>query len=585
MSLPNHDSAETLSNKFADFFGDKIVKIRTELENIQEQSSGTPYANDNTICDKLLEEFAPATEDEIRKIMSSESKSCNLDPIPTWLLKDSIEVLLPTITNIVNQSLATHEMPDSMKEAIVVPHLKKSSLDPAVLKNYRPVSNLTFMSKLIERVVASRLLDHMDKHGLQEPMQSAYKKGHSTETALLKVQNDILMAIDSQKCVLVVLLDMSAAFDTVDHSILIERLKSRFGVVGGALDWFRSYLSNRKQAVIINGVKSSQRLQDCNVPQGSVLGPILFTSYTAPLGDIMRTNGMNYHLYADDTQQLRSFSPAAHGEPNNTVLAMENCITQVRSWMAKNFMKLNDEKTELMVIGSRQQLAKLSSHSVLTLKIGEETIEPSSSARNIGVVFDSTMSMKKHIDAICSSGWFHLKNIGKVRRYLNTETTQMLVHAFVSSKLDYCNCLLYGLPDKQIKKLQRLQNCAARIVVKAKKFDHITPVFCSLHWLPINPRIEFKILLMTYKALNGLAPCYIVDMLTEYTPARDLRSSDRRLLLVPKTKLKTYGDRAYCHAAPTLWNSLPLAIRTSQSVDMFKGRLKTYLFKRTYCLI
>jgi hypothetical protein len=472
-------------------------------------------------------------------------------------------------------------MPDSLKTALITPLLKKASLDPEVLKNVRPVSNLTYISKLIERVVANRLLAHMDMYHLHEPMQSAYKKHHSIETALLHVQNDIFLSIDSHNCVLLVLLDLSAAFDTVDHSILLTRLATRFGVCGKALDWFRSYLSDRKQAVTINRIASTQHDLQCGVPQGSVLGPILFTNYTAPLGDIMRSHITDNHLYADDTQMYREFRLSSTGEPGKAIQALEQCICDVRVWMAKNFLKLNDDKTEFMVIGSSHLLKKLS-QSMPSITIGDHVINPSASARNIGAVFDANMKLSKHVDTICSSSWFHLRNIGKIRKYLNTTTTEMLVHSFISSKLDQSNSLLYGLPATQLGKLQRVQNSAARVVLQAKKFDHVTPIFLKLHWLPIPKRIEFKILLITYKALCNQAPGYIRTMLEPYTPVRSLRSSDKSLLVIPKTRLVTYGDRSFSHAAPTLWNKLPIDIRNSSSVQMFKGKLKTYLFKQAY---
>jgi hypothetical protein len=327
----------------------------------------------------------------------------------------------------------------------------------------------------------------MDTHNLHEPMQSAYRSFHSTETALLRVQNDILHAIDTQHCVLLVLLDLSAAFDTVDHGILLNRLSSRFGVTDDALAWFASYLKDRKQSVLIDGSTSEQHILDRNVPQGSVLGPILFTNYTAPVGDIVRSHENDSHLYADDTQLYSSFKPAVPGSTEAAIQKVENCIVDVRAWMAKNALKLNDDKTEFLVIGTRQQLAKLEDKP--SIQIGDHTVKPSTSARNIGVIFDSTMSLEKHINTTCSSAWFHLRNIWKIRKYLNNSATETLVHAFVSSKLDQCNSLLYGLPSKQLKKLQRVQNAAARVVTKVRKFDHISPILHSLHWLPVEARI------------------------------------------------------------------------------------------------
>ena len=202
-----------------------------------------------------------------------------------------------------------------MKSAIVRPLIKKAGLNPE-LKNFRPVSNLSFLSKVLERVVTSRLVQHITAHNMNEPMQSAYRSGHNTETALLKIQSDLLQALDKRKAAVLVLLDLSAAFDTIDHDIMLNRLTSLFGITGKALQWLESYLTNRSQSVVIDGFTSNVANLVWGVPQGSVLGPILFTTYTQPLGAIARRHGISASFYADDTQLYSVFDPS---NPDETV--------------------------------------------------------------------------------------------------------------------------------------------------------------------------------------------------------------------------------------------------------------------------
>ena len=190
--------------------------------------------------------------------------------------------------------------------------------------------------------------------------------------------------------------------------------------------------------------------------------------------------------------------------------------------------------------------------------------------------------MKSHINQICKGAWFHLRNIGLIRSYLDQSTTERLVHSFVTSKLDCMNSLLYGLPKCYLEKLSRIHHAAARLIFLLKKRDHISPILKHLHWLPIKLRIEYKIILLTYKALNGLAPTYISELLHPVLHSRSLRSNSQNLLVLPKTHSVTYGDRRFSFAAPKLWNQLPEDLKSADSLFKFKKQLKTYLFQKAF---
>ena len=573
--LPSHTNTQDLVTMFADFFTEKITTIRASLTT--NSTDGSAMLSDSC-CSSQLCEFSSTNADELVKLIgSSARKSSILDPLPANTLRDCFDALLPAITRIVNLSLKSGLMPSSLKTAALSPILKKQSLCEDILKNYRPISNLPMVSKCIEKVVASRLNDYIDDQNLGEIFQSAYKKRHSTETALIRVQNDILQAIDNKDCVILMLLDLSAAFDTVDHSILLERLRCRFGIKEKALQWFTSYLADRKQFVCIDGVRSSERDLQFGVPQGSVLGPILYLLYTSPLGDIIRHHNMCYHLYADDSQIYVSFEPTAEGQ-QYCVSAIEACLRDIDLWMINNKLKLNNDKSELLVLRARHRPEP----SIDTIMVSTEPISPSQSARNIGVIFDNILSMEEQVTNICRSAFYHLRNIAKIRRFLSFDTCETLIHAFITMKLDHCNSLLYGLPECLIKRLQYVQNSAARLLTCKRKFDHITPILHEIHWLPVKYRIMFKILVLTYKAIHGLAPQYISELIVRYRPSRTLRSSSNNLLTIPKHNLKTYGGRSFSIAAPMLWNSLPLIIRNAETLDIFKSKIKTFLFKQAF---
>ena len=466
------------------------------------------------------------------------------------------------MTNIINSSLRSSQVPKSMKSAIVTLLLKNSTLDPDILKNYRPVSNLYYISKLLERVVAGRLTDYMTENNLHEHLQSAHKPGHSTETALVKVQNDILTSIDQHGVVILVMLDLSAAFDTIDHDILFSRMENTLGITGQALAWFKSYLSGRTLRIKID--KSFSELQDIlwSVPQGSVLGPLLFLIYLLPLGKL----GLELHIYADDTQLYLAIKPITQHAVDIGVARLEDCLTDIYTWMSQNKVKLNADKTKVLVLGTPKQRAKIS---VPSISVNGEIVKILNiPIGNLGSVFDPSMNM-----AVKSANYY-LRNIGRIRKYLTAESSKSAVISLVTSRFDYCNGLLCGIPEELIRKLQRVQNNAARVITRTKKYDHITPVLKELHWLPVRKRIEFKILLLAYKCLHGTAPSYLRELLKEYVPPRTLRSTSKNLLCEPRNKMKTYGDRSFSACAPKLWNQLPDNIRAAGSVAIFKRRLK-----------
>ena len=315
--------------------------------------------------------------------------------------------------------------------------------------------------------------------------------------------------MDRQRVTLLVLLDLSAAFDTVNHDILLRRLETLFRITGTALQWFSSYLGNRSQRVVFGDGVSESFYLACGVPQGSCLGPLLFTLYASKLFEVIKHHLPSAHAYADDTQLYVSFKPDCSASEAECFSAMEECIRAVRAWMIQDKMKLNDDKTEFLIIGTSQQLKKVRTD---TLSVGDAIISTVLSARNLGAYFDSNMTLVPFINNACKSAFSQLYNIRRIREYLSTDTSKTLVHAMITSRIDYCNSLLCGLPDSCLNKLQRVQNAEARLITGTAKFSHMTPVLRSLHWLPIKQRVQFKMLILVFKAINGLAPNYISNL-------------------------------------------------------------------------
>jgi len=243
--------------------------------------------------------------------------------------------------------------------------------------------------------------------------------------------------------------------------------------------------------------------------------------------------------------------------------------------MRQNKLKLNDDKTELLIIGTPKQLQKVSFTSV---NVGLTAVHKASKARNLGILFDENLSLSSQVSSICKRSYLHLRNLSAIRKFLDQDSAKKAVQAFVSSTLDYGNSLLYGLPKNQLQRLQLVQNSAVRVIVGARKFDRISHWRRQLHWLPVPDRIKFKILVLTWNCLHNRAPSYLSTLVQQKPERRSLRSSKQNLLSVPLSKLVTCGDRTFAKAAPVLWNALPFEVRQIDSLDVFKSSIKTILF-------
>ncbi|KAL8607345.1 hypothetical protein ACOMHN_039495 [Nucella lapillus] len=374
------------------------------------------------------------------------------------------------------------------------------------------------------------------------------------------------------------LLDLSAAFDTIDHDALLNRLRVVFGIRGLALSFFESYLKDRMQVVSVFGVDSDPSVLSCEVPQGSVLGPILFILYTQPLYAIIERHNVSYQMFADDTELYGS---VACNDSQILVDSLQHCAADVKLWTIQNKLQLNDDKTECLLFDPSESVA-----APLSLNIGSSNIAFSKSARNLGVIFDKDLSMHEQVKKICQLAYFEIRKISSVRHYLTTDATKTLVSSLVISRLDYCNSLLAGVTLDLLNKIQKVQNCAARLICRLSKRDHITPILRNLHWLPISTRIDYKVACICFSFFDGTSPKYFSQagscMFEKYKSKRELRSLyDNRILVSPKVqekRKKKYGQRAISYAGPKVWNSLPYDVRHAPNPDTFKRRLKTHLF-------
>ncbi len=568
------DAGQHTADDFADFFADKVDSVRRS-------TATTPLQHISSTASHSLNAWTPVTPSDVEKLITAApNKTCQLDPAPTWLIKKFSSLLAPFIALFFNRSLTTGCFPTQFKHAVVTPLQKKGAVDGTQLKSYRPVSNLPFLAKLLERVVQNQLQSYLTAHDAIPKHQSAYRRFHSTETALIKIINDLLQAADQGQVSALCLLDLTAAFDTVDHEVLISRLERRFGLKDRCLAWFVSYLSDRTYCVVFRGASSKVIHVICSVPQGSVLGPLLFILYTADLADLAAKYGVMLHAFADDNQLY------LHCRTEEVQLAsasLEHCVEAIGCWMSANRLKLNKDKTELIWIGTKTNLQRLPSRGI-PLTLGGDHIAVADSVRVLGVLITSDMSLDKHASAVSGKCFFQLRQLRRIRRSLDDESVATLAHSFVITRVDYCNCLLVGAPKTTTDKLQRVMNAAARVVTNTQKFDRgLTHVRRHvLHWLDVTDRIKYCLCVNVFRCLHGMAPEYLSDLCTpvaEVPGRQHLRSASRGQLHTPRFRLTTFGGRSFACAAPSTWNSLPDTLKdTALSLSSFQQQLKTFLF-------
>ena len=428
------------------------------------------------------------------------------------------------------------------------------------MNNYWPVSSLCFIAKILEKLVLSQVYAYLNSHNLYNTCQSAYRPGHSTETALLKVVDVLFLSLNKCNISVLFLLDFSSAFDTIDHPFLVHRLHTDFGFTDAVLQWFLSYLTDCTHYVSLSNHCSAFAPVHSGVPQGSVLGPILFTMY--------------------DLQLQMSAPPDRISE---LLHSMQSCMSDVNAWATANMLKLNDNKTELMLVTSKRtgHLHNLPTY----ITICNAQIPFKQSVKNLGFTLDCHLTMNAHVSNIAWTCFFELCHLTSIRRFLTSTATATLVFAFHLSRIDYCSLLLFGSTHDVTSHLHRIQNYAARVILRLPKSFNIATHLKSLHWLPVKVRSTYKLACLCYHCHSSTAPSYVADML-QRKPSHTCNtcSSSHTMPLLNRTahSKATLGDRSFSFASSSVWNSIPNYVRCAPSLSSFKSHLKTYLLHSVY---
>ena len=439
---------------FIKHFTNKVEKHRANIAS--EHVTSTLVTGTTVATFSSFEKVSQLTVKEC--ILNSAPKSCEFHPIPSKLLMECLDSNLHSLTDLFNSSFASGILPQCFKSALVTPILKKRCLDHNDLNNYRPVYNLCFIAKILEKLVLSQVSSYQSSHNLYNTCQSAYRPGHSTEADLLKVVNDLFLSLNKGNISVLALLDVSSAFDSIDHPILVHRLHTDIGYTDAVLQWFSSYLTDRTHYVSLSNHCSVLAPVHSGVPQGSVHDPILFTMYIKPLSAIIDSHSIIHHSFADDSQSQMFAPPDRISELLHFI---QSCISDVKAWAAANMLKLNDNRTELMLVTSKR--TKHLHNLPTSITIGNAQIPFKQSVKALGFTLDCHLTMNAHVSKIARTCYFELRRLASIRRFLTSTATATLVSAFVLSRIDYCNSLLFGSTHDVTSHLQRTQNYASNL--------------------------------------------------------------------------------------------------------------------------
>ena len=546
--------AKTLAHDF------NLPSIETVLRN-PVPDRDTPKATFSFHCVSTTK-----VQDTIMQMASN--KSPGHDKVSMKVIKACLPNILQVVTDMINESLSEGIFPKTWKTAEVIPHLKDGEHE--VASNNRPISLLPALSKVVERIVHDQFTTFLTTNALLSVHQSGNKKLHSTETLGILFTSHLYKAIDDKKITAALLIDLSKAFDSINHEALLKKL-GKLGISSIALKWFTSYLSDRVQRVRINTSLSDPLVIKHGVPQGSILGPLLFNIYINDLPSICKN--CKVESYVDDSKLYISFP---NKDIDKGLEDLKQDLLRIAAWCTSNDLLINPDKTKFCVFGTRQLLSRSTIPSITFL--GKE-LSVVSTIKDLGIILDSTLSFNDYIKSSVSSLMSKLCMINRIRHLLDPSTLSIVINSLVFSKLFYCSGIWSGTSKSNISKLQLVQNFAARILSGKKKYEHITPTLKQLKLLPISDALYLRDATLMYKCMNSLAPHYLTSMFVKRSDVHDRNTRNGKDLQIPKCRTVT-AQQCFSYRGVKLWNSIPTELKDKKSLKLFKTSLKRSLLER-----
>ena len=553
-SQPPASQCQSMANQFNHHF----ANVATGL--ISDSSQNEP-ANSNTDSSlKYPFKLCTVSEDDILKEIQllKNKKSVGLDGISVKILKMSRNEIAKPITSLINKSITLGKVPKKWKIAKIIPLHKKG--DRSIPNNYRPISILSCLSKILERIIQKQLIHHLNVNNILTIEQSGFRPKHSTSTALIKVTDEWLKAMDKGMYTGAVFVDLQKAFDLVNVKCLLNSLL-KIGISGISLKWFEDYLSDRKIVTAIGNCISQELPIGLGVPQGSILGPLLFILCINDLPSVF--DSCSVHLYADDT--VLYFS---HKDPHTVQSILQQELVKLDEWITKKKLKINYDKTVSMLIGNRHMIKR---HNRLDLSIKGHDIDQVPNVKYLGLYIDAELKWDVHVDHLCQKVGRMISFLRRLRQFINRKHLNLIYRTVILPHLDYADIIFQSSSEQLLNQMQKLQNRAGRIILKIKPQYHfsVSSMHEILHWETLKSRQTLHIQNMMFKILNNLTPSYLQENIFYSDKPYHLRHNN---LTLPKPRTNSC-KRTFFYRGIKLYNSLPTHIRDCPTFPLFKRLL------------
>ena len=577
-------SPARLSGAMNNFFISKVNMLRERIP----PTEADPLAKLTELMQDRKCSFSlrPITPEEVLKLITGlkNSKSTGVDFIDTWVVKLAAREILPALTHIVNLSISHSEFPSLWKIAKVVPLLKKG--DPLNAKNFRPVALLPIFSKIMEKAVFQQLIEYLDSNRLLNPNHHGARHGHNTATALIQMYDQWAEQVDDGMMVGVMLIDLSAAFDMVDHPLLLKKLEL-FGLDVKAVNWFQSYLSTRSQSVCIDGCLSPAVAIECGVPQGSILGPLLYILFTDDIPELVHDHPVSVATPAPFCSECGSTvcyvddCTYSHGSKDPVELSERLSIqySRISSYMAANKLVINADKTHLLVMGTKSTAAR---RAEVSFQADQHTVTPTSTEKLLGANIFQDLKWKEHLlgsrQSLVNQLTSRINGLLKVSARSPVTTRLMVANGIFMSKLCYLIQLWGGVEKYLLKALQVLQNRAARAVTRKSWFTSTRVLLRECNWLSVNQLVFYQTVLTTHKIVTSGTPLYLARKMSLNHPYRTRQATEGSIRFGEAFEgTSSITGNSFCYTGTLSYNSLPACIRAVKTLQTFKFKLKKWI--------